>query len=164
MRAREPVRGVRAALPPAGGNARKAAAHGEADRVRPQVTAARAAAYAPAMIATLGIPVLVALVFRRAVEVPFWDEWEWADLVYAAHRHTLTFGQLWAPHNEHRIFVPTLIMLGLDAAGGWSVVREQVVSLAMLALTQLIVWLLIRRTVPVGRRGVCFLAATALLL
>ena len=56
-----------------------------------------------------------------------------------------------------------MLMLGLDALGGWDVVREQTLSLAMLALSQLVVWLLIRRTMSPARQGVCFLASTALL-
>lgn len=118
----------------------------------------------PALVAALGIFPLLALVLKRAVDVPFWDEWEWADLVYAAHRHALSFAVLWRPHNEHRMLVPNLAMLGLDALGGWSPVREQLVSLALLALTQLAAWLLIRRTVPVAWRSVCFAASSVLLL
>jgi hypothetical protein len=125
---------------------------------------ARTLARVPAIVAALGIFPVLALVVRRAVDVPFWDEWEWTELAFAAHRHTLTFARLWQPHNEHRIFFPNLIMVGLDRFGGWNPVREQLVSLVMLALTQVVVWLLIRRTVPSGRRGVCFLAASALVL
>jgi len=116
------------------------------------------------MIAALGIFPLIAIVIKRAVDVPYWDEWEWAELAFAAHRHTLTFARLWQPHNEHRILVPNLMMLGLDAFGGWTPVREQLLSLGLLALTQLCVWLLIRRTVPAAWRGICFLGASVLLL
>jgi hypothetical protein len=118
---------------------------------------------APALIAALAVFPVLALVLRRGVDIPFWDEWEWLPLVYAAHHHTLTFADVWYPHNEHRIFVPTLLMLALDRLGGWSVVREQVVSVATLAATQLTMWLLIRRTVAMPLRGVTFLAATLLL-
>ncbi|MDQ6943012.1 MAG: hypothetical protein M3169_10940 [Candidatus Eremiobacteraeota bacterium] len=118
----------------------------------------------PGVAAALAIVPLLALVLRRAVDIPYWDEWEWVDLVYAAHLHTLSFAQLWAPHNEHRILISNAIMLALDAAGGWNVTREQIVSLVVLALTQLMVWLLIRRTVPRGRRGICFLISTFVLL
>ena len=124
----------------------------------------RAIARAPALLASLGIFVLLALVLRRGVDLPFSDEWDWTELVYAAHLHTLTFAQLWTPHNEHRMLVPNLIMLGLDAAGGWDVVREQLVSLAVLALSQLVVLVLVGRTVPPPLRGICFLVVSALLL
>jgi hypothetical protein len=125
---------------------------------------ARTWARLPALVAALGVFPLIALVLRRGVDIPFWDEWDWGSLVYAAHTGTLTFAQLWEPHNEHRILVPNLLMLALDRFGGWDPVREELVSLAVLALTQLVLWLLIRRTVPAARRGICFLAASALLL
>jgi len=118
----------------------------------------------PALVAALGIVPLLAIVLRRAVEIPYWDEWEWTDLVYAARTHTLTFDQLWMPHNEHRILIPNLIMLALDRLGGWGVVREQIVSLVILALTQLVIWTLIRRTVHAARAGWCFLAVSVVLL
>lgn len=126
--------------------------------------AASALTRIPALVAAVGIFPLLAVVLDRAVDVPFSDEWEWADLIYAAHRGTLSFSALWQPHNEHRMLVPNLLVLGLDALGGWSPVREQLLSLAQLALTQLVTWLLIRRTVPVAWRGLCFLACTVLLL
>lgn len=134
------------------------------NRAPPPAKVARALADAPAWGAALGTLALLALVLHRAVDVPFSDEWDWTDLIYAAHQHTLTFASLWEPHNEHRLLVPNLIMLALDAAGGWSVVREQIVSLMFLGLTQLVAWLLIRRTVPAARRGMCMLGASALLL
>lgn len=119
---------------------------------------------APAIAAALGIFPLLALVLKRAVDVPFWDEWEWAHTIYAAHTDTLGWSLLWALHNEHRMLVPNLLVVALDALRGWSVVREQVVSLILLALTQLLIWVLIRRTVATARIGVTFLVATILLL
>jgi hypothetical protein len=116
------------------------------------------------VLAALGIVPLLILVVHRGVELPYWDEWEWTDLIYEAHTHTLTLARLWLPHNEHRIFIPNVLMLALDAAGGWSVVREQVVSLIVLLVSQACLWLLIRRTVRAPLRGVCFFVCTVLLL
>ncbi|MBV8371255.1 MAG: hypothetical protein JO036_20250 [Candidatus Eremiobacteraeota bacterium] len=118
----------------------------------------------PVLVAALGILVLAVIILKRAVDLPYWDEWDWAVLVYAAHHHSLTFAKLWEAHNEHRILVANVLMLGLDRFGGWSPVREQLLSLSLLALTQLGVWTLVRRTVSHAYRGVCFLAATVLLL
>lgn len=133
-------------------------------RRKPRAVPARLPLRIPAVVAALGIVPLLAIVLKRAVDVPLWDEWEWAELVYAAHQHTLTLGRLWQPHNEHRILVPNLLMLALDALGGWTPVREQLLSLVMLALTQLAVWRIVRRTVPTALRGIAFLGATVLLL
>jgi hypothetical protein len=81
-----------------------------------------------------------------AVDVPYWDEWEWADLIYKMHVGTLQFADLWAQHNENRILVPNLIMLGLDRFGGWSPIREQFVSLFFIICTQIGLLTIIRRT------------------
>lgn len=117
----------------------------------------------PAVAAAFMAFPLLALVVRRGVNLPFWDEWDWADIVYSSHMHTLTLAELWKPHNEHRIFIPNAIMIALDRVGGWNVVREQVVSVMILALTQLFIWLMIRRTLPRARRGLAFLGASILL-
>jgi hypothetical protein len=124
----------------------------------------RSIALGPAVLAALGIFAVLAIVLQRAVDLPFWDEWSWSNLVYGARTGTLTFAQLWAPHGDHRMLIPNLVMLALDAAGGWHVVREQIVSLVLLALTQLVCWALIRTSVPAARRGACFFATTVLLL
>jgi hypothetical protein len=123
----------------------------------------RLLALAPSVLAALAGFAMLALVLQRGVDVPFSDEWDWTDLIYAAHTHQLTFEWLWYPHNEHRIFIPNLLVLGLDRLGGWDIVRAQVVSVAMVVLTQLIAWVLICRTVPQARRGATFFVATALL-
>src|SRR6476659_2217455 len=46
---------------------------------------------------------------------PFWDQWDAeANGVYRSYlNHTLTFRQMLAPHNEHRIFTTRLLALGL---------------------------------------------------
>lgn len=123
----------------------------------------RMVAAAPAVVAALAVFPMLALVLLRGVDIPYWDEWAWVRLIHSAHVHTLTLADVWRPHNEHRMFVPNLIMLALDRLGGWNVVREQVVSVAMLAATQLAIWLLIRRTIVPRLQGLTFLAATALL-
>jgi hypothetical protein len=131
--------------------------------VSPLERTGRVVARTLALAAACAMFPMLVVVLRRAVDVPFWDEWAWADFAYGVHRHTLTFAQLWEQHAEHRVFGDNLMMLLLDVAGGWSVVREQVVSLVFLAATQLFVWLLIRRTVGPVRRDLLFVVATLLL-
>ena len=106
---------------------------------------------------------LGALISRKAVDIPFWDEWEWTDLIYSLHHGTLQFADIWAQHSEHRILTSNLIMLGLDRFGGWDPVREQYVSLAVLVLCQLAIIVMIRRSAH-GTAGVLAAAAASLLL
>jgi cbb3-type cytochrome oxidase subunit 3 len=61
------------------------------------------------------LPALLALFFIKtyAVNVSAWDDLRFVplfDKVYTGH---LSFGDLFAQHNEHRIFFPRLAMLGL---------------------------------------------------
>jgi hypothetical protein len=101
-----------------------------------------------ALAAALLLPfLLLAVIVHFAVEVPFWDEWEWADLIYRSRTGTLTFGDVWMQHNEHRLFLDNVVALALDRLGGWSVVREQAFSAVMVVLTQAVLWRIIRRTV-----------------
>lgn len=97
------------------------------------------------------------------MDIPFWDEWDWTDLVYAMQHGTLHFSQLWAQHNEHRILIPNLIMLALARLGGWHPIREQFVSLAVLICSQIVIVLLMRRSAH-GTVGWLAAAAASLLL
>jgi hypothetical protein len=106
---------------------------------------------------------LAAIIAWKAVDLPFMDEWEWADLVYSMHQGTLQFSQLWAQHNEHRLLVPNIIMLGLARFGGWDPVREQFVSLAVLVLTQIAIIALMRRSAHATLGAVAAAAACLML-
>ncbi len=127
------------------------------------MTAKAARTLVPAVLAAVAAFALLAIEWQRAVDVPFSDEWDWGDLIYAAHTHTLTFARLWATHNEHRIVVPNVLVVAVDAVAGWNVAREQLFSALVVVATQLFVWLLVRRSVAPERRGVTFLFATVLL-
>ena len=41
------------------------------------------------------------------------DDWGFVHLVHAAEHGRLTLGELWAQHNENRMFVPNVMMVGL---------------------------------------------------
>jgi len=89
---------------------------------------------------------LVVVVARYSVEVPFADQWELVPVLDKSYRGELTFGDLWAQHNEHRIFFPRLIMLGLARATHWRIGCELGLNILLgLALLALLVWQ-IRRT------------------
>jgi hypothetical protein len=83
------------------------------------------------------MPIILGLaIYRTSVPLPFQDEWEWAQQIYDMHRGALTFAQLWAQHNEHRVIFPNLITLGLDRLGGWNPTREQYLGVVLLIITQ----------------------------
>jgi hypothetical protein len=115
------------------------------------------------IIALLAPAILTATTIRCSVNVPFFDEWEWADLAYHAKTGTLTFAQIVAPHNEHRNTVPNVVFLLLDRWGSWNILHEQLVSLALIIVAQLALWRLVRGTIP-GIRGTMAFAAMAVVL
>jgi hypothetical protein len=82
--------------------------------------------------------VVVVLLLRYAVDVPYLDQWDQVPLVDKAYTGRLSLADLWAPHNEHRIFFPQLIMLGLARLTHWNINYELGVNL-MLALGLLVI-------------------------
>ena len=98
-------------------------------------------------IASVGAAIFViVLVNRTAVDIAYWDEWEWSKLIVSMHQGTLTFGDLWLRHNEHRMLFPAIMALGLDRFGGWSQVRECLTSVSLVIVAQFIVLNLLRAT------------------
>ncbi len=49
------------------------------------------------------------LITRYGIDVPFLDQWEFVPLLGNFRSGALSFHDLWAQHNEHRIFFPRLI-------------------------------------------------------
>ncbi len=83
-------------------------------------------------------------VARNGSSVPYWDEWSLVPAV--AGQQPLTFEFLWAQHNEHRIPLPKLILVGLTRlcradfrAGLLAIVAAQsaLAAVLILAVTKL---------------------------
>jgi hypothetical protein len=81
-------------------------------------------------------PFVLWVLLRNAVNIPFMDEWAWGVQLVQLHDGMLSLGSLWQPHNEHRIFFPSLIALGLASVFGWNVIFESVIGIAFLTLSQ----------------------------
>ena len=65
----------------------------------------------------------------NAVDVPFWDAWQFVDTIALDHEEGVPLEQLWLSHNGHRILLPRLVMLGLARLSDWDVRWEQAASL-----------------------------------
>jgi hypothetical protein len=81
---------------------------------------------------------------RYGCPLPFADEMDL--LPQACHCQPVTLAWLWAPHNEHRIFLPKLIYLGLGWASGYDFRAGSFWNVAMLAALSA-VWMLTARAV-----------------
>jgi hypothetical protein len=106
-----------------------------------------------AVILTAVPPVVVAHdVIYYGRNVPFNDDWEMVPLLAADAEGDLTLASLWAQHNEHRLLLPRLVMIGLARITRWDVRAEMVANLffatATLALLLDLLRLSLRRLVP----------------
>ncbi len=83
----------------------------------------------------IGVLVPAALIEQYAVNVPIWDEWVSPHFWAAYHAGTLTWRDVVAVHNDHRIATTRLIMLGLHALlGQWNLVAEMTTSAVLLGM------------------------------
>ena len=98
------------------------------------------AAFSPAFVTAC-------LVWAHSVNTPVWDDWERGPLLQKFYSGTLTFADLYAPHIDHRIFFPRLIILALNELSGGNLRWEMAASWLMAFAAGLGVWQLARRTV-----------------
>jgi hypothetical protein len=62
--------------------------------------------------AIIAVPAIyLVFVAQFSINVPYEDDWTVVPLIHAALHGHLTFGSLWALHNENRILVPNLIFV-----------------------------------------------------
>ena len=69
----------------------------------------------PAMLATF----VLGFVAAHAVNVPYWDDWEFTEVI--AGTEPFTWGWVWAPHNEHRLVWQKLFAFAWGRLTGWNV-------------------------------------------
>ncbi|HVS14411.1 MAG TPA: hypothetical protein VMV46_10820, partial [Thermoanaerobaculia bacterium] len=113
--------------------------------------------------ALLLLAALAASVWHWGVDLPHLDEWVIAfDL--AAEDGGELMRRAFTPHNEHRLFLPRLLLTGLARVTAWNVrVELGLVVLAAAALL-LVLWRLGRRLPEGAPRTVYRLVAAALVL
>lgn len=94
-------------------------------------------------------PVLVILLtIRYAVDVPYWDTWDWLDRHYPTAQPAAPWLQrYWQPFNGHRVFVSLVVDRALFWASGIDVWPRIALKLALSLLTLLLILRLARATV-----------------
>lgn len=90
--------------------------------------------------------IIFSLVSYYGVAVPFWDQWELVPLLQKLQEGKISFIDLWQQHNEHRIFFPKLVMLGLAWLSNWNIMLELYTNVFLAGLILFFLWLLLRRT------------------
>ena len=73
----------------------------------------------------------ILFIHRFAVNMIYWDQFTDLNVIRHAHSGTLSFGSLWAQHNENRVFFPNLIVLALAYTTHFNVVVEDYLSLVL---------------------------------
>jgi HAMP domain-containing protein len=67
---------------------------------------------------------LIVTVFQSTVECPFWDQWDMIPVIERLFNGTLSWHDLWTPHNEHRLLFPYAIMLVFARWTNWTIACE----------------------------------------
>ena len=118
------------------------------------------------MIVAAPLFVCLAYVAKYAVNVPYYDQWEFVPTLEKWFDGRIGLGDLFAQHNDHRIFFPRLVMLGLASATRWNVLWEQWASLGFLTLSFGLAFALYRRSCqePLGLRAYMRFLPVALLI
>lgn len=96
---------------------------------------------------------ICSVVLRYAVNVPISDDWELVVLLEKDRSGSLSFADLWAQHNEHRLVLPQLVMLLLARLTMWDIRYQLIISLACALATYAVVCLLLIRTLRGYLRG-----------
>ena len=101
-----------------------------------------------ALLIFLGVlPAIVLLADIRAfaVNIPFMDDWQFVPLLEKAKNGTLTFQELWAPHDEHRLLLPRIIIIvSMFATGGDYRVQSFITFSVVAVISACLLWLLVR--------------------
>ena len=117
-----------------------------------------------ALVAAVPAVILLGIVLVYGVNVPYWDDWDFAELLRKVESHTLTFSDLAAQHSEYRPLVLRLVFLGLAYTIGWHVKAEMLVTLAMACLVSWNVYVMARQSLRGSRTAALGLLVAANLL
>jgi hypothetical protein len=83
------------------------------------------------LVALVPLFILIWIVARHSVDVPFHDQWQLVPLLEKMYQGNLTFHDLWAQHHEHRLIFPRLIMLLLARLTHWNIRCEMGVNILL---------------------------------
>jgi hypothetical protein len=93
------------------------------------------------------VPAAVLLYYIKlfGVNVIFWDEWEIVPLIQKAMSGTLSFSDLFAQHNEHRILFPRIAILAIGGLTRYNTVALMFFSWILICLTGSIIFCVYRK-------------------
>jgi len=100
------------------------------------------------VILVITLPVVLSFFFVKTygVNVVFWDQWEIVPLFDKFFTGHLSFADLFARHNEHRIFFPRVVMLLLGVITHYNNVAEMYFSWFLIVLASYVLFTAYIRT------------------
>lgn len=108
-------------------------------------------------------PVLIVLyITRNAVNIPYYDEWAWSELLVAFRSGKMPFNYLLGFHDEHRPIVARLVfLLTTLLAGHWDVLNELYVEVLCGLASLFALWRILKQTSTrtLGLWAVAFMSA-----
>lgn len=95
----------------------------------------------------LVLPAILGAIYVKifGVNVVFWDQWELVPLIEKLYSGNLTFDQLFAQHNEHRLFFPRIIMLILAHITRYNTITEMYLSWIITLLTLVLIFVMYKQ-------------------
>ncbi|MCI0615886.1 hypothetical protein L0244_23115 [bacterium] len=97
------------------------------------------------LLASLPFLILIFFIVRYCVEVPQADEWSLVPLIDKSYQGTLHFKDLWALHNEHRLFFPRLLLLQIIRISHWKTLYELFANVSFAAISFFAIFSLIKK-------------------
>ncbi len=120
------------------------------------------------LLAISAIPasVILEMILKYGVNVPYYDQWQCEAPVFRKFlEHQLTLADLWAQHNEHRMFFPRLLYLLLAYCTHWNVRAELIATWLCACVVSFSIYRMYRSVSgPIGAAGMIpFIAANVLI-
>jgi len=116
--------------------------------------------YLYVLFSVLPFVLLCIMLMKYTTNIPFWDDWVLVPLLEKMYNGTLGFQDLWAQHNEHRLFFPRIIMLVIAQLTNWNIYFELAINVLLGVLIYFVVLKSILGTKEITKpRGICALAS-----
>ena len=97
--------------------------------------------------------VLFIMIYTYGVNIPFFDDWAFVDLIDKYLSGALAFQDLWAQHNEHRPLTVKVVTLVSACLTNWNLVSMMMFSAFVAFLTFVIIAFQIGRTFRILKIG-----------
>ena len=110
--------------------------------------------------------VLFIMIYTYGVNIPFFDDWAFVDLIDKYLSGSLTFQDLWGQHNEHRPFTVKVATLVSACLTNWNLVSMMMFSVFVAFLTFVIIAFQIGRTfrsLKIGGYGLLIIFSSLML-